>query len=59
MYNITDNSDYVDELIDISNDIITYDLVKDIENKTKKHSYIHRHIDVVCGNTGDFRYPAC
>lgn len=33
---ITDNSDYVDELIDVSNDIITYDLVKEIENKTKK-----------------------
>ena len=33
---ITDNSDYVDELIDVSNDIITYDLVKEIENKSKK-----------------------
>ena len=33
---ITDNSDYVDELIDVSNDIITYDLVKEIENKTEK-----------------------
>ncbi len=33
---ISNNSDHVDELIDVSNDIITYDLVKEIKNKSKK-----------------------
>ena len=33
---ITKNSKHVDDLIDISNDIITYDLVKEISNKSKK-----------------------
>lgn len=33
---ISSNSNHVDELIDVSNDIITYDLVKEIESKSKK-----------------------
>ncbi len=33
---ISNNSNHVDELIDVSNDIITYDLVKEIESKSKK-----------------------
>ena len=33
---ISSNSNHVDELKDVSNDIITYDLVKEIESKSKK-----------------------
>ena len=30
---ITENADHVNDMIDVSNDIITYDLVKEITNK--------------------------
>ena len=30
---ISKNSEYADKLIDVSNDIITYDLIKEIESK--------------------------
>ena len=33
---IRDNSRYADDLIDISNDIITYDLIKELKNKDNK-----------------------
>ena len=34
---VRDNSKYADELIDISNDIITYDLIKEIKNKEENN----------------------